>query len=182
MFGIAKPHSKGSSFNFQFLLGPLHKFQQFFWHEVCDNYLEYSKHRVYQPEIHGQAAKQSAQFVLNHILYSSLKLLAPIVPHVTEELYHALFGAKEGKSIHLSAWPEPGEIDESAIQVLTSFHAVISEIRQYKAKNKLAQNAEMAKVTITLPEPLAKELIPELKAVAKIKEVELKEGEFKLEF
>lgn len=160
----------------------LSKFQAFFWHEVCDNYLEYVKHRVYQPEIHGKEAKQSAQFVLNYVLYNSLKLLAPISPHVTEEIYHVSFGAKEGKSIHLSEWPKPKEIDASSISSLEQFHKLISEIRQMKAKNKLAQNAEIAKISISLPEPLPELLVAELKAVAKIKEVEMKKGDFKVEF
>lgn len=160
----------------------LSKFHQFFWHEVCDNYLEYSKHRVYQPEIHGKDAKESAQFVLNHILYSSLKLLAPVAPHITEEIYHASFNAKEGDSIHLTKWPEAGKSDEASVAKLEQFHNVISEIRQYKAKNKLAQNAELEKIVVTLPEPIDPLLVPELKAVAKIKEVEVKQGEFKIFF
>ena len=157
-------------------------FHQFFWHEVCDNYLEYSKHRIYQPEIHGEDAKQSAQFVLYHILYSSLKLLAPLAPHITEEIYHASFNAKEGDSIHLAKWPEAGEADEAAVAKLEQFHKIISEIRQYKAKNKLAQNAELERIVITLPDKLDPLLISELKAVAKIKEIDMKKGEFKIEF
>jgi valyl-tRNA synthetase len=160
----------------------LSRFHQFFWHEVCDNYLEYSKHRIYQPEIHGEDAKQSAQFVLYHILYSSLKLLAPLAPHITEEIYHASFNAKEGDSIHLAKWPEAGEADEAAVAKLEQFHKIISEIRQYKAKNKLAQNAELERIVITLPDKLDPLLISELKAVAKIKEIDMKKGEFKIEF
>jgi valyl-tRNA synthetase len=160
----------------------LSKFHQFFWHDVCDNYLEYVKHRVYQPEVHGQDAKQSAQFVLNYVLYNSLKLLAPLVPHVTEEIYHVTYGAKEGNSIHLSKWPETKQIDDVSFTLMEPFHQVISEIRQYKAKNKLAQNAEMPKLVLSLPEPLPDVLVVELKAVAKIKEVEQKKGEFALQF
>jgi valyl-tRNA synthetase len=157
------------------------EFHLFFWHEVCDNYLEYVKHRIYQEG--DDEAKRSAQFVLQHILLSSIKLLAPVAPHMTEEIYQSVFAAKEGgKSIHLSEWPKSGTIDEKSMAALEPFHKIIGEIRQYKAKNRIAQNAEIAKVSIALPEPLDKELVGELKLIAKINEVEMKNGEFAVVF
>lgn len=160
----------------------LSKFQSFFWHEVCDNYLEYVKPRIYQSEVYSADQKRSAQFVLQYVLYSSLKLLAPIVPHVTEEIYHSLFGAKEGNSIHLTKWPEPKEIDDAAIAALEPLHRIISEIRQYKAKSRLSQAAELEKIIITSPEPLPEIIIDQIKAVSKVKSIETKKGDFKVEF
>ncbi|HIH23068.1 TPA: valine--tRNA ligase, partial [Candidatus Micrarchaeota archaeon] len=91
------------------------QFLNFFWHEVCDNYLEYVKHRIYDEsqEEGAKSAKKSAQFVLRYVLFNSIKLVAPVLPHISEELYHSFFGAKENESIHLSKWPEPKEIDEA---------------------------------------------------------------------
>ncbi len=147
--------------------------QNFFWHDFCDNYLEYVKHRIYGADA---KAKHDAQHCLRHVLHDSIRLLAPITPHMAEELDHEVFGASE--SIHRSAWPAKGPVDIDAISALEKFNRVVAELRQYKARNKMAQNAELAKVRLSLPEPLSPELESELKLISKIKEVEQIKGDF----
>jgi valyl-tRNA synthetase len=147
--------------------------QNFFWHDVCDNYLEYVKHRVYGTDA---KAKQDAQHCLHYVLRNSVLLLAPITPHMAEELHREVFKAKE--SIHRSAWPAGGPVDEDAIAALEGFNRVVTELRQHKAKSKMAQNAELANVRLSLPEPLSPELESELKLISKIKEIEQIKGEF----
>ncbi|MDO8553212.1 MAG: class I tRNA ligase family protein, partial [Candidatus Micrarchaeota archaeon] len=162
-------------FEFHHLIG---KMQNFFWKEFCDNYLEYIKHRTYGSDA---KSKHAAQFVLHYVLLNSIKLLAPIAPHMTEEIYHEVFKGKE--SLHKSEWSKAGKIDDNAIATMEIFNAIVSEIRQYKAKNKLAQNAEIEKVKITSPHEISSELIGELKSISKIKIIEQKKGtELKVEF
>ena len=89
--------------------------ENFFWHLFCDNYLEIVKDRLYNPEKRGREAKLSAQYTLYHSLLAILKLLAPILPYITEEIYHSYYAGKEkAKSIHVSAWPQPFKSDEDA--------------------------------------------------------------------
>ena len=147
--------------------------QSFFWHDFCDNYLEYVKHRVYGA---GAEGKKDAQHCLRYVLQNSIRLLAPIAPHISDELHREVFGAKG--SIHLAAWPSEGRIDSGAIAEMESFNRIVAELRQHKARGKMAQNAELAKVRLSLPESLAPELESELKLISKIKEVETVKGEF----
>jgi valyl-tRNA synthetase len=65
-----------------FRFGPAaHKLYSFFWHDFCDNYIEKSKF---------QKDKKNTQKILLYVLLSSLKLLHPFVPFITEEIYQKL--------------------------------------------------------------------------------------------
>jgi len=77
--------------------------EQFFWKSFTDNYLEIVKKRIYQGK--GDE-KLSAQYTLYQSLLTILKLIAPIIPFITEEIYQTYFKKHEkDKSIHISRWP-----------------------------------------------------------------------------
>ena len=70
---------------------------KFFWGTFCDYYLELIKHR---------ATEESAKYTMFVCLFNTLKLYAPILPFITEELYQLLYKRYEGiKSIHKTRWP-----------------------------------------------------------------------------
>ena len=77
------------------------KVYDFIWNEFCDWYIEMVKPRLYSAEDNNKIA---AQFVLNKVLENSLKLLHPIMPFVTEEIYTKLYNNYE--SIMISDWPK----------------------------------------------------------------------------
>jgi len=82
--------------------------EDFFWNDFCDNYLELIKARAYE-------ADPSALRTLYHCLDAVLRLFAPFVPHVTEEIYHHLF-PRHG-SIHArERWPRSADypVDDAA--------------------------------------------------------------------
>ncbi|RCX17513.1 valyl-tRNA synthetase [Anaerobacterium chartisolvens] len=79
----------------------LQKVYEFIWEEFCDWYIELVKPRLYDSE---SAARLEAQFVLNYVLGSSMKLLHPYMPFITEEIYTHLIN--EDDSIMISSWPE----------------------------------------------------------------------------
>jgi len=149
----------------------MNKVQSFFWHDFCDNYLEYVKHRVYT----DAPNKGAALYTLNKVLLETLKLLAPITPHLSEELYNELF---EKKSISAGKWPEAGEKDEEIVKKVEVLKEVVGRIRQYKSGNKMAQNSELNKVRLSLPEEMEQELLDEIKQINKVKEIETAKGEF----
>jgi valyl-tRNA synthetase len=74
---------------------------QFIWHEFCDWYLELIKQDLYGE---GQARSSAAKAILFAVLETVLKLAHPIIPFVTEEIWHALPG--ERTSIMLEPFPE----------------------------------------------------------------------------
>ena len=152
------------------------KLHDFFWHEFCDHYLEYAKHRAYGDD---ENIKKGALYTLTTVLENILLLLAPVAPHITEEIYHDVLQKKE--SIHLAEWPSEMKVDGNTegVEVLKN---IITYVRQHKASNRMPQNAELEKIIVTDTKEntalLTDELISEIKKIGKIKEIEIKEGEF----
>ncbi len=155
--------------------------ENFFWHTFCDNYLEITKNRLYKGK---KQEKESAQYALYNSFLTIIKLLAPIMPHMTEELYQQYFKKQEKKkSIHISEWPKHDEklknkktqeiekLGDQAIEIIT-------EVRQQKTK---AQKSLKAEIILTLEKKQIKELknfMPDIKAVTNAKEI--KQGKFNI--
>jgi valyl-tRNA synthetase len=76
----------------------------FAWDEVCDWYVELAKAQL------SGAAADTARDVLGYVLDRLLRLLHPVIPFVTEELWSALTGAEPGDSITVAAWPGEREV------------------------------------------------------------------------
>ena len=118
--------------------------EQFFWHVYCDNYLELVKGRLYadtSPE------RDSALFALSTTHLALLKMLAPLLPHITEEVHHLGFGKG---SIHVSSWPkaEGGLLDEEANRAGELLIAVVGGARKAKNEKALSLGAELDSVTV----------------------------------
>ena len=71
------------------------KTYDFIWGEFCDWYIEIVKPRLYNKEC---KTRKAAQYTLNKVLGDSLKLLHPIMPFVTEEIYTKLYNIKKSYS------------------------------------------------------------------------------------
>jgi len=125
--------------------------RDFTWHVLCDCYIEAMKHRLYKPETFGEKSRRAAQYTLYEAIYQTLQLLAPISPHVTEEIYQAIYAKdKKRKSIHVSPWPslEKKKIDEEAEKYGDLIIAVIGEVRKDKAERRMPLNSPIKKLTI----------------------------------
>lgn len=151
--------------------------ENFFWKDFCDNYLEIVKKRVYQGK--GEK-KKSAQYTLYKSLLTILKIVAPIMPFITEEIYQEYFGKIEKtKSIHISEWPKT-EGNSKIANDFNFFCDLLTKIRQEKTKSQKPMNAEC---TIVLDKKNYKALgkmLEDLQNVTNAKEI--KEGKFKVEF
>jgi valyl-tRNA synthetase len=160
--------------------------EKFFWQSFCDNYLEIVKNRIYNAE--GDK-KKSAQYALYTSLLTILKLIAPIMPFITEEIYQAYFKKTEkDESIHISEWPK---FDKEVVSVHASvspdgqneldiFYEILTAIRQEKSK---AQKSMKAEIILTIEKEKMKkieDILEDLKAVACAKEI--KEGTLNVEF
>ena len=105
------------------------KIYDFIWNEFCDWYIELVKPRLYDKEC---TTRKEAQFTLNTVLEYSLKMLHPIMPFVTEEIYTKLYNNDE--TIMTSKWPQYNEEfdfkeEENEIELLKS---IIGEIRNIR--------------------------------------------------
>jgi len=154
--------------------------ESFFWHNFCDNYLEIVKHRVYNGT---NEEKESAKYVLYNSLLSIIKMMAPITPFITEEIYQKYFRDNEkDKSIHISKWPEKlkietGKEDEKIWQKLIE---IIEKVRKTKSEEKKSMKAEIILTLSNEDSITLKDCIGDLKAVTCAKEI--KEGDFSVGF
>ena len=115
----------------------------FAWHRVADHYLEMAKHRIYAGD------DEALEYTLYTIGLGMTKLLAPFMPHLAEAVYQEHYAEKEGvRSVHISAWPEAGEPDPDAEEAGELVKDIISEIRSWKASQKMALGAELKTVEI----------------------------------
>jgi valyl-tRNA synthetase len=121
--------------------------ETFFW-SFCDDYLELVKARAYgQEEGISIEATASARRTLRIALDVQLRLLAPFVPFVTEEVWSWW---REG-SIHRAAWPTVDELDDIAADDDATLRAaahVLGQIRRTKTEAKVGMRAEVARVDV----------------------------------
>ncbi len=145
------------------------RLRSFFWRTFCDDYLEIAKQRVREDES-DSADLRSARYTLRTAHRTFLKLFAPMLPHVTEEIWTALYagadaagagdegrdgGGRGGRgggetapeSVHRAAWPEPRGFEADREAGRTAM-AVVSALRKYKTEHGLALNAPLAHVEV----------------------------------
>ncbi|MCW5940650.1 MAG: valine--tRNA ligase [Fimbriimonadaceae bacterium] len=75
--------------------------QRFFWSEVCDWYVEIAKSRLTDPE-----RRHAPLWTLLTVFEAYLAMLHPIMPHITEELYHHLPLANKAPFLMAATWPD----------------------------------------------------------------------------
>ena len=117
--------------------------EHFFWSDLCDNYLELAKTRLYKESGEEHAA---AQWTLYHALLNVLKMFAPYLPFISEHIYLGLFRQwNEAISIHIANWPVAsanwGDADaEKAGALLLE---ILSYVRRKKAEFGISVGAEL---------------------------------------
>ena len=131
--------------------------EQFFW-TFCDDYLELVKERAY-------AGDGSATRSLREAIDILLRLLAPVIPFATEEVWR---WTHEG-SIHVAAWPEHRGTT-AGLGLLPAVSAALIGIRRAKTDAKASQKTEVLSATLSGPAFLA-EAADDLKAVGRIAEL-----------
>ena len=154
----------------------LERTETFFW-SFTDDYVELVKSRAYEGDEAGAA---SAQNSLRMALSTVLRLFAPILPFVTEEVW---FWWQEG-SIHRQAWPDADEIRAAAGNgnpaVGEVAAAALAELRRHKtnAKRSLVTPVVAATITDTADRlDLLRRALPDVAAAARAKHIDLCEGD-----
>jgi len=106
-----------------------HWLYEFIWHEFCDWYLELAKDKLAHADPETRAMTVS---VLVQVLKHSLRLLHPLMPFITDELWHHLH---ERQSIMVAPWPTPEKryVDRKAEQTIALMQQVIMAVRNIRA-------------------------------------------------
>ena len=119
--------------------------RSFVWHIFCDHYIEAVKYRLY-----GGEGRESAQWTLYYAVKRMLQLLAPVIPHITEEIYSHMYAKGEGDSIHISRWPEVNSslIDPEAERRGDLIVAVIGAVRREKSRMGIPLGREIEAIEL----------------------------------
>jgi valyl-tRNA synthetase len=160
--------------NFQFNVAT-DSTRNFTWHDLCDQYLEAVKYRLYADRADAAESRGAAQFTLFHTLDVVLRLLTPICPHVADALYRELWGDRlKMKNIHSDAWPQAMEelIDEHSEKQGSILVRVLSEIRRMKSEKRLSMKAPIKRLRIHSQEEVANVLRSHVDAIRQIAVVE----------
>jgi valyl-tRNA synthetase len=110
----------------------------FAWDEVCDWYLELAKVPLTSGD---EASVETTRQVLGFVLDQLLRLLHPVMPFVTEELWTALTGEE---SVMVSAWPAFSYQDSSAEAEISSVMRLVTEIRRFRSDQGLRPGQRVA--------------------------------------
>ncbi|CEK11350.1 valine--tRNA ligase [Legionella hackeliae] len=131
---IAQSHHYFETYRFDLLASTLY---EFVWHEYCDWYLELSKSVLYDQQALG-AMKRGTRRTLIHVLDQILKLLHPIMPFITEEIWQrtSKLTSMNGETIMLSAYPEVDKdfINSEVEEEIDWLKAVIQSIRTIRSE------------------------------------------------
>jgi valyl-tRNA synthetase len=156
--------------------------ETFFWGDLADNYLEMAKQRLYDPH---NPQRDGARFTLYQVLLNTLKLFAPFLPYVTEEIYGGLFAepTTASTSIHTSSWPAAISTyeDAPALEFGKLLVEIASAVRRYKSEHNLPLGNELGRLQLVPvnsgPYPdiadRLREAHPDLASITRIRLIEL---------
>jgi len=130
---------------------------QFLWHEYCDWYLEIAKRSLYQPE--SPAARAVTQRTLVEVLETTLRLLHPFMPFISEELWQRLPHTGDSvpapaRSIMIAPFPKASRKarDPEAERLMAPVLDVVSAIRTIRSESRISPAVELA-VTVRPASP-----------------------------
>jgi len=118
---------------------------EFFWNEFCDWYIELSKGRLFAGSAEGatdeqRAAREVAQRNLVFVLDTALRLLHPMMPFVTEEIWRQLplHEGRGAESLMVAAWPDAASLadwtDEGAENSVSALREIVVAVRAVRAR------------------------------------------------
>lgn len=120
--------------------------EQFVWHELADHYLEMVKHR-------NTGEDDALAMTLYEIGLGVTKMLAPVIPHICDEIYELYYKDYDGAaSVTISDWPKAPLNEPDAIPKGELLRDVIAEVRNWKSEKEMALNAPLGVIEIIGPD------------------------------
>ncbi len=153
--------------------------EAFFWETFTDNYMEMVKTRLYDfPD--GSSERNSARYTLYNVLLTLIKLIAPIMPFVTEEIYQLVFKRDgDATSIHISDWPGAINelIDDEAETAGEMLIAIATAVRRYKSEKKLPMGSPLEMIKVAVAKEAYSDILQpcliDIRSVTRAKKIEM---------
>lgn len=153
----------------------------FFWNSFCDNYLEMIKSQIkaYSGDQKYETAIGEMLAVARYSMLQVIKMYAPIMPFITEEIYSTFGYSHDRKSIHLENWPTAQNTydfmeEEKEIDYVVQ---AIAKVRTLKSSMKLSLAAPLEKVVLKGDKKLLEDSAGVIKELMNISELELIDSE-----
>jgi valyl-tRNA synthetase len=114
----------------------------FFWSKFADYYVEFVKYRFFGEDA---KSKKTGEKTIATVFFNIIKLYAPIMPFVTEEIFQTYFKHLEKvKSLHISQWPEEIKLSKKIdISDFSNVIKAVDEIRKHKTKQNISLGAQI---------------------------------------
>jgi valyl-tRNA synthetase len=140
---IAEVRARLEEYRFDLAAQALYEFA---WYEYCDWYLELSKPALQSPDA-SAAQKRGTRQTLVQVLETYLRLLHPMMPFITEEIWQSVapLAARSGPTIMLQAYPAATEFpqDAAAERAIAAIKAAILGARQIRGQLDIPQSREI---------------------------------------
>ncbi len=122
---------------------------KFFWNDLCDNYLEMAKERLYNPDNKYGDSQKAAQQTLATVFLEVLKMYSPFVPHITEYIYQELYKSKlKDELLSTSKFTEL-PYDKKYIEFGDAMKKVVGDVRKYKTERNLSMKEPIEELKIS---------------------------------
>ena len=144
------------------------KLYDFIWSELCDWYLELAKAPLYGDDENAASATRAT---LKYVLVSTLKLLHPFMPFVTEEIWQDLAPRAEGASICVAQMPEPAAEDAAMLARFELAKEIITSVRNIRNQKSLPQK-EALTLRVIADENYPAEFAPVVMKMANLTAIE----------
>lgn len=150
--------------------------EDFIWHTLADNYMEIVKHRLFNKS--NDESRRTAQSILERVMYTILKGLAPILPHITEEIFSVLMTQRNSKSVQIGGWPVETFSDKAAVETGDAALKAISAMRKWKQDNQMGLGTQLNSLVIECPDPeLLSEAAIEVAGTSRTEKLEFVKGD-----
>jgi valyl-tRNA synthetase len=144
---------------------------RFVWDEYCDWYVEVAKDQL----TGGEAAQRGTRRTLVRVLETGLRLAHPIIPFITEELWHSVapLAGRKGETIMLARYPksQPEKIDPAAEQEVALAKQVVDATRNLRSEMRIPPKDRITLYITGAPSPAIATALASLARVSELKVV-----------
>lgn len=159
----------------------LSEMESFFWSDFTDTYLELVKQRAYSEAEGDEAGKASALSTLRFSLDVILRLFAPFLPYVTEEVWSWYFAdLKKQKSVHRAPFPSKGEFagflqarDPACFDLIAACRSKVNQKKTEEQKSVACEVSSLLLELTKLDRERLESVLDDFKAACRIRELKI---------